>query len=143
MFYLHFLLFLTFCSSCCGAPTHSAPVISSIRPPTARSPSLIVEEVKPDTVPIRFWSFRLDRWLTKYIPVLGTDTVQDIANKVVKTSRGELNSSAVLYLDEIELPRNKRLFIWMNEIRNGGILEIENNYEPKKPRNPYNNINDI
>lgn len=69
----------------------------------------------------------------------GKDTVQDVTTKAIKKSKGELNSSALLYLDEIEMPRQKPFNFWINEVQNGGVLEAENYYEPKKPRNAFAN----
>lgn len=122
------------------------------------SPTL-TESYSGKAIHIRYWSGRWGHWLTVSVIVEPHDTVEDVTKKISKKSYGyvgigkqqsitgflcdtcrEIKESAILYLDEIPLPSNKRLFpYWYNEIRNGGALEVENDYGIKKQRkSPHN-----
>lgn len=116
-FFLLLLLFSSGLSSLCFTQLDIPQSRSWRKLILIRTTPLLTQEPSPNVVYVRYWSTRWGRWLTIQTLVDPNDTVQDIINKVIRRSHGELNAMAILYLDEIPLPKRKRLFpYWLNEV---------------------------
>lgn len=77
-------------------------------------------------LPVRYWSMEERTYRAVYLLATATDTARDIANAAARLSRGNfLPQHVMLFLNDDGLPPEKPVLSFLNNIKNGGVLEID------------------